>query len=341
MTLGVGDARAVLDAQYDLGSDSIELEYVDRESVNAVFLVRTDGEPAYALKGLGRPTTDEWLRFQWDWIGRFHEAGLPVPPLVATVDGRGWATCGDGVADTVTTWQLWRAAAGEPFEAGSVAHVRAAARFLDQLHALPGQPGSTPASPGSDVSPYLADPALPDQLERALAGVDAPAAVVARAWERYAETIEEFVDRVGAERYASLPASLTHGEFIGSNLLFRDGEVSGAIDWDALERRPRIYDVVKGALFLARRARGSFAVHPDLAAEFLSAVSAALPISADEQACAPYIAAMTFVPTPAFIETWRARRPDQLEWYLGWTADGTIAAAEVIRNAFAATDRPG
>lgn len=308
------------------GTRPAALHRLIRTSVNTVWRVDTPDGPL-VLKRLGRHPEPAWLRFQHHAITRAAEHGLPVHPLIRTPDG------GTSVFAAGACWQLRGYADGRLYRDGDPADLARAAVCLDTLHGLPlaGLPAAG-NNPVHDVEFWLdADPAALDELTRTITTLVPPALS-----ERVVPPLRAAYHRARAEldpaRYDALPKALTHGEFAGSNLVFAaDGTVRAILDWDGVDIRPRAYDLARASLFLARTARGSFVVHPELAAALLVDATRHRPVEPAELAAIVPILEMYCLPTPHYLAQFAERSPNRLDWFLRWSAEG----ADTVRTGMA------
>ncbi|MET9498296.1 phosphotransferase [Streptomyces sp. NPDC006552] len=307
------------------GLDASRAERLCRESVNDLWRFRTDrGE--VILKALGQPTTAAWLDFQRAAGELAAEAGLPVPLSVPTPDGAPVAH------HHGRQWQLRPYRPGQPFAPDSPAHLTQTARALNTLHRLPVTAfGHAPASPGDETAFWrAAGEESWNQLDRALAPVlTAPRRTNAvAAWRAVHQRAVAELDGAG---YDTLPAVLTHGEVAGSNLVFdREGTLRALLDWDAVQLRPRAYDLAKAALFLGRIARGSLDIDPDRAATVVAGITGGQPLADREAAVLTPLLELYFVPTPDRLRRMAHTVPRHLDWYVHWTLDGARRARSLL-----------
>jgi Ser/Thr protein kinase RdoA (MazF antagonist) len=309
------------------GFYSLNPERVDRlvrDSLNSVWRIQTaDGE--FLLKRLGRPAEPEWLKFQHAAMVRAASCGIPAEPLIKTADG----------ATTVETdcaqWQLRRYVRGRLFIDGSDADLAAAADVMAKLHATPldGLPANC-LNPIQDLEHWLvADESAIGELGAAIAS-----ATSADTWHAlrpaYLGAYRRARENLDIRRYTALPQVLTHGEFAGSNLVFdKAGTIVGLLDWDGVDVRPRVYDIARGVLFLARTGRGKLTVNHQPAVDLLIRATANNPASREELAAITPILELYFVPTIRYVQLLSQRSHETLRWYLNWSAEG---AASVRRN---------
>ncbi|MEV6044015.1 MULTISPECIES: phosphotransferase enzyme family protein [Streptomyces] len=328
----------ILEAAY--GMRPLVVERLVRESPNVVWrFTAADGH--YTLKRLGRPCEEPWLAFQDAAVTRAAAHGVPAEPLLHTLDGLPNASAGGAL------WQVRRYVDGRHCTDGSAADLRAAAETIAAVHAVPvdglPEPG---ANPIQDMEFWLgADAGALDALGALVSETAGPSV-----WDEVAGAYRDAYHRARAEldlaAYQLLPATLTHGELAGSNLVFDDnGALISLLDWDGVDIRPRVYDLARALLFLARTGRGSFRVHHGLGVDLLLRAAGGHPLVHAELRAVSPILELYFVPTPRYIRQLAASSPATLLWYLGWAADGARTVRANVRGVVAAlathTGRPG
>ncbi|MFJ1646695.1 phosphotransferase enzyme family protein [Streptomyces sp. NPDC088258] len=318
----------VVEAAY--GLRPLAVERLVRESPNGVWRFTTaDGR--YALKRLGRPGQERWLAFQDAAVTRAAAHGVPAEPLLRTLDGLPTASAAGAL------WQVRRYVGGRHCTDGDAADLRAAAETIAAVHAVPldglPEPG---ANPIQDMEFWLeAEAGALDDLGALVSETAGPAL-----WEETADAYRGAYARARAEldlaAYQALPATLTHGELAGSNLVFDDdGKLISLLDWDGVDIRPRVYDLARALLFLARAGRGSFHVHHGLGVDLLLRASGGHPLRPAELRAVAPILELYFVPTPRYVGQLAASSPATLRWYLGWAAGGARAVRANVQGVVA------
>jgi len=320
------EAREVLACHYGVVPRS--LQRLSRSSVNALFRL-TSRNGARLLKRLGRDPGPKWPDLHAHALRRVRRQGVPVVPLVESVTGATTVRHGGSL------WQLSRYVPGRAFQDGDGGELRSVARCVAAIHAVPlaGLPVGV-SDPTRDVETWLEHG--PDALEclrdavRGAAGV--PAAEMARWDGAYSGALDRALGELDASGYACLPRVLTHGELTGSNLRFDPGTgaLLAVLDWDGVAVRPRAYDLARGALFLARRHRKSFAVYGELVASFLDEVAGAAPVTPAERDALVPILELFFVPTPHYVQALRRHAPGSLPWFLNWSAEGASTVRSIL-----------
>jgi Ser/Thr protein kinase RdoA (MazF antagonist) len=305
------------------GRTAVSVRRLDRESVNEMFRVRTSDEEL-VVKRLGRLGSAEWLNYQADVLDTLSEHGFPVRPWLRSLDGHGTTRIGDD------QWQVARFAESRPFVPGDAADVTSAAACLDHLHQLTDLvPADSPRAPIQDAEPWLcateADMAELADTVHQVAPADAGG---------YVATYRDIWTRAQAELsgqdYLALPRRITHGEYVSSNVLYGQDGVLAVIDWDAVQVRPRVSDVARGALFFARRARGGIEVFDELVPVFLRRATESAPLSdAEFAALIPFLECY-FLPSPGYLRMLAEHEPDMLTWYLGWSSAGAARVRPLL-----------
>ncbi|MER5431768.1 phosphotransferase [Streptomyces sp. NPDC002588] len=295
-------------------------ERLVRESVNVVRRLTTD-QGVYTLKQLGRTAGRPWLGFQAAAVRLAADAGIPVQEPVAAADGS------TTLFEDGRQWQLRPYVQGRAFAAGADADLDRVGDCLASLHALSTDGLSPVLSPAPDLEVWLsAEDDSEEKLERLhrlLTGV-VPAAERDLALSAYRGACHRARAELMALGYPGWEPVLTHGEIAGSNLLFDpvDGTLSCVLDWDAVQLRPRAYDLARACLFLGRKARGSFDLDAGRAARVLRRATTARRLLPSETAALAPILELYFVPTPLYLSQLAEHGPEHLEWYVGWTVRG-------------------
>ncbi|GGM88830.1 phosphotransferase [Streptomyces fuscichromogenes] len=307
------------------GLHASHAERLYRESLNDLWRLHTD-QGVFILKALGQPATTAWLDFQTAAGELAAGAGLPVPLPVPTPDG----------APTVhrhgRQWQLRPYQQGRPFAPDSPGHLAQTAQALNTLHRLPVTAfGHAPTCPGDETAFWRAAGEEPwNHLDRALAHV-LTAPERANALSTWRTVHQRALAELDGAGYDTLPAVLTHGEIAGSNLVFdQEGTLRALLDWDAVQLRPRAYDLAKAALFLGRVARGSLDIDPDRAATVVADIAGGQPLEDREAAVLTPLLELYFVPTPERLHRMAYTAPQHLDWYVHWTLDGAHRARRLL-----------
>lgn len=322
-------AFLVLDNEYGVRPTSVAK--LRRHSVNSVYLCRTGGDPStdLILKRLGRSVSEAFLDFQDRALAEVASAGLPIPHPMPSASG----------ARTVraqgSAWQLASRLAGRTYTDGQLPAVRAVATCVNRLHDLTISSALPPAdeNPTRDIEQWLGTGSR--ELEELVEAISS-APVVNHDLRQYRAALTPVVDRALSEldgaSYATLPHSLTHGELTGSNILVsEDGTVvKGLLDWDGVFIRPRVYDLARGSLFLARQRRDGFQIHHDLVTEFLRLATGNRPLSDAELRALIPILELLLVGTARHFRTMCRDSPGGLNWWLRWSTSGATQVRTIM-----------
>lgn len=328
-------ARVVLDRHY--GRRPAGVTRLRRESVNTVYMCHVAGEQDLVLKRLGRTMSAAFLDFQERSLALAAAAGLPLPHPVAGTGGR------TTVRAEGSAWQLAGRLAGRRYADGDAGALRAVAACVRRLHGLTAD-GAPPdcENPTRDVEQWL--DAGPGEFDRLMEAIGA--AGVAREDERrFRDAVAPAVDRALREldraTYDGLPHALTHGELTGSNVLMaeRGPAVTGLLDWDGVFVRPRVYDLARGALFLARRRRDGFEVDHRLVTDFLTVAAGDHPLSDTELGAIIPVLELFLAATARHVRDLRRESPGSLAWALSWSAAGASQVRSTMQPALDAYRR--
>ncbi|MFI9504911.1 aminoglycoside phosphotransferase family protein [Nocardia sp. NPDC052566] len=306
------------------GLTVLDAERLDRESMNGVWRFRTD-DGRFVLKRLGLPASARWLDFQLAATEAAARAEIPAARTIPSI--RGIHT----ESTTIGQCQLRRYRDGRSFTAGSTADITQAAQMLRSLHRVPVAGLAQVPCPSANLESWLApaENALQD-LEKVLAEV-VPADLADRALHDYGSALDRATHRLGAVGYATWPVVLTHGEISGSNLVFdAEGMLAAVLDWDAIQLRPRVYDLALAALFLGRTKRGSLNNDPAVARFFLDQATIGNPLSGKEIDALSAVLELYFVPTADRLARYAHGASKDVERYVGWSAEGARRSRELL-----------
>ncbi|MFI6776091.1 phosphotransferase enzyme family protein [Nocardia sp. NPDC050412] len=299
-------------------------ERLDRESANALWRLRT-GDGVYVLKRLGQPASLQWLDFQSTATRAADRAGIPVMQTIPSVSGA------HTVSTTIGQCQLRRYVEGRSFQSSSSSDVAKATEMLRALHRVPVAGLTLVPCPSANLESWLAadETALPE-LEKVLTQV-VPAGLAGRAVLDYGAALDRAQNQLGAADYRSWPVALTHGEITGSNLVLdADGGLGTVLDWDAVQLRPRVHDLAMAALFLGRKKRGSLNIDPNIARAVLEQATAGNPLTVAETDVLPAVLELYFVPTADRLARYAKTSPQDVKWYVGWSAEGARRSRELL-----------
>ncbi|GIW18643.1 phosphotransferase [Tepidiforma sp.] len=189
------------------------------------------------LKRRRLPGPEAGLRWEAELRDAAARAGWPTARALAAADGV------MAVDEGGRPWTCEERLPGEPRELTTVAAWRIAGRLLGRLHRdlAAADPGTQRPGLGKawelDV---LTDAAGAGTFNRLVAafGREYPELAAAIRRERYRNLRE--LARLG---YPELPEQPIHGDFSAKNLLWRDGELSGLVDWEFARRDAALCDL--------------------------------------------------------------------------------------------------
>lgn len=206
-------------------------------------LWRVDAPPgeAYLLKIYHDA---EWTRLAHEFAvtRALQQVRLPyrIPCPVLTRAGEASTPIPTGPGTALAT--LWPLIPGDPPTRSNLTQAHAAGRVLAELHAvlrdLSLPPSDAPSTYGDLAHCH---PRVPDPLAslRSLAG----GRVAEERAEELVRCVRALIERV-PHLYGTLSQHLIHGDFAPSNLLMRDDQVSGVLDWEFCTVDLRAMDLV-------------------------------------------------------------------------------------------------
>ena len=215
------------------------------------------GREAFVLRMYRRGQTGSSIRYELDILRRLHDRGWPV---AAAVDGVVWR---DGSA-----FVLFPLLPGHPHTPENDQRRRRRGRILAELHCELGALACLGQRSGwrrVDEVVMEDERRLDQGSERAL-NISSPE--LFRSAVRHLEGVRDRLEAAGASH---LPVTVVHGDLIAQNLLFRDGTLSGVIDFDSAHLDLRAVDVA-----CARRSRDD-----EVARGYLEVI----PLSDEELGC--------------------------------------------------------
>lgn len=195
--------------------------------------------------------------------------GFPAPEVVPTSTGVDFAELSGRV------WIATRGVEGEPFDDGSLAHVRALGRTLAGYHRVV-----------DDQSAEVAEPAVLGELRIRAAEPETDPALQART--------AGLVERL-TRLLPDLPRVVVHGGARRGSLVFRGDQVVGVLDFDSAHPDVRVLDLAvavhdAGKVFTRPgEADHKVALDLDRVTELLSAYNRVLPPTAAEVEALPLL----------------------------------------------------
>jgi len=219
-------------------------------AINGV--TRISHERGDAIIRVHRPwTTPSRLTAVHDVMGTLREAGLPVPFVFTAASGKTWSTIADRLVEVQEFIPSDRPARKRTDAMLIFAELGMLHRVLSTLM-LP----QIPASPYDSYAPPARALAMLDETEHIFVGDHhSDQALQARALRARARAVLACGQRVLSKHAHALPRQLTHGDFGGDNVLLRDEQVVGILDFDFMDTRERIYDLAYTMVMTLLRSR--------------------------------------------------------------------------------------
>jgi homoserine kinase type II len=231
--------------------------------------------------------------------------GFPATTVIETEAHHPFAIDADGVP-----WVLFGLVPGAEYDFASGAQVTSAARCLAQFHLLTESFGCESAP-----SPEYKTPIRHCWMnaEDDLRELDALFAATAR---EELDWLATWWRSVLAEwplaRLDALPSGWLHGDYHGRNLIFDGDRAIGVFDFDDVDRGPYVFDLAGGFVKFGREGRGSTTLRPDFARTFVGGYDSLRPLSLEERAALPVMAAMGYPPNPKHYRYWRDRHSESI-----------------------------
>ena len=235
---------AIVLSHYDTGVIS-DIRTIRRGSGDAPKALLRTARGTLLLKRRGASRADP-RRVAFSHQLQLHLAsrGFPLPRLLGARDDNNSMLEHRG-----HLYELFEYVAGDAYS-GAENETRAAGRALAILHRLTAdfRPADPPASRG-----FHANPATVAHLGRI---AERGPSDEARAAETLRGLYESAARRVAELGYDHWPRQVVHGDWHPGNVVFRAGEVSAALDYDAAHVDARSADVASGALQFSLRRGG-------------------------------------------------------------------------------------
>lgn len=294
---------AAITGAYSLGSISVFDQFESYGNENS--LIEDGRGQRYVLRRHRLNAHISRIEFQLALQQHLMAHGLPTSAVVETKSHLRFAMDDDGVP-----WVLFTHVAGHEFDFGRHQQVTEAARSLAQFHLItesfqreaPGPEYKVPirhcwANATHDLI-ELAELLEGDTAKDELAYLSGWWQSVLNEWP--------------LERLDALPSGWLHGDFHGRNLAFDGDRVAGVFDFDDVDRGPYVYDLAAGIVKFGREARGSLSIRPEFARMFIDGYETLRPISQEERAALPVMAAMGYPPHPRNYRYWRYQRGEDI-----------------------------
>jgi Ser/Thr protein kinase RdoA (MazF antagonist) len=299
------DPRSVLSA-YALREPRIVRQF---ESYgNDAWLVEEGAGARFVLRRQLLNGNQDRLNFQLGLQAHVAMHGVPTAKVVGTRDGADRVVDGEGVP-----WLLLAFVEGEEYDFSRPAQAAAAGEMLARFHVAAGTFGGE--APGPKHKPSI--------------GV---------CWANHDRDVEELADMLGGEaagdlrylrdrwgaitaawpasRIEALPAGWLHGDYHGRNLIYSRDDIVAFLDFDDVDRGPFAYDIASSVVKLSRQGRGlPTGLRPAVAQRFLESYELIRPLTVEERASMPVLAALAYPPNVTHYRWWRERNgrdPGQL-----------------------------
>jgi homoserine kinase type II len=231
---------------------------IERGFVNDNWIVETD-RGRYFLKrhrpDLHKPERAKDTRLllaQHELIKWLGEGGFPAPVIVPTAGGETLLFLNGEL------YEIQGYIEGDPYDHNRSAHLEAAAVTLGRYHArVKGFAQRALFTHGELYSPADAGAALrlvTTRLHEAGQRGEAPGlpAVFQQLRSRAHDLTARFA------RHGKLPGLVIHGDYYAGNLLFRDDQILGVVDYDNASWQPRVVEVAEALIYFASPWPGQF-----------------------------------------------------------------------------------
>jgi homoserine kinase type II len=182
---------------------------------------------------------------QHDLMKWLREAGFPAPAIVPTAGGETLLILNGEL------YEIQGYIEGDPYDHNRSAHLEAAAITLGRYHAcVQGFAPQALCDRGELYSPANASAALrlvSTRLHEACQLDEARglAAILQQLRSRAHGLAARFA------RHGTLPRLVIHGDYHAGNLLFRDDQIVGVVDYDSANWQPRVVEVAEALIYFA------------------------------------------------------------------------------------------
>jgi len=226
---------AIALSHYDTGVIN-EIRPIKRGSIDAPKVILRTSRGTLLFKRRGKTRSNpERVAFSHQLQLHLASRGYPLPRLLGTRgDNNSILQLGDRL------YELFEYIAGGPYS-GDERETRAAGRALAILHRLTADfhPQGDPPARGFHASPGVAR-----NLEHIASRGGEEGEVAARLGALYLNARDE----ADSQGYGGWPRQVVHGDWHPGNVVFKNGDVSAALDYDAAHIDARCADVASGAL---------------------------------------------------------------------------------------------
>lgn len=294
-------------------------------SINQAWKI-TAASQTFLLKKCNNAYDSVWLDFANVAMRCLREQGAERL-LAMTQDGRVFVESRDAF------WTLSRYVDSAPFRFHDQRLLRSVGAYLRRLHDVDlspitkGEEIGAGISGRNEIAQWYESSA--EKLRRVLHLCrEYPQLITPAEVNALSKTMDLAISEISCERYHRLPKALSHGEFQNQNILLtRDDEIH-VIDWDSLNVRARIIDVVSSVLFMCRKGRGDFSLNHEAALEYLSAYQLS-DVEIQELAS---IAFIYMLPSEYMVAQFRRHAPENINWYIPWAINGAVKAYVQVSN---------
>jgi Ser/Thr protein kinase RdoA (MazF antagonist) len=239
------DARAVLSAwRLDAGAWRLAGAIPGAQGGLWRPVVETD-TGLWLLRKQAPDLTLDDMRFRHAYMEHLANAGLPVPRLLPTTEGRTWAPIQDGI------YELQSYLPGDAFASDdSVTRVEDAAVRLGALHQAAASFGWAPHIWPEERSAIALAQAYTGRIRQA-ASAAWENSQVGRELVRVADACEERIAVASGtfDARPGLPNLHIHGDYLPHNLAFAGAQVCAIYDFDAARWERRIYELAYALVF--------------------------------------------------------------------------------------------
>ncbi|MCJ8174442.1 phosphotransferase [Clostridium botulinum] len=278
---------------------------------------------SYVLRKCVRNNDKEWLLFQNDLVEELYKRKYPVQPVIKTQEGQSI------IFENECYWQLREYTSGRCYEMGNVDDELEAVHKLIELHNMDNLPKG-PSNPNNSVEGWIFNTEFNmKKIELELCNCTDKSNAV-NLMKKYWSILENTFKYITPNVYKSLPFAMTHGDYHGTNLIFKEKEIAAIIDLDTIEFRPRVFDLAVSSFMLTRKRRGSFELDLNSTKKFIKIYSSNNKLLNSEWLSIIPFLNLYFLPSADYLKLLRTNTDKGIEWYLKWTMD----AYEAVQKQF-------
>lgn len=265
---------AKLQARFDAAELAVALSHYDLGVIESITdfprgsrrspkvgIVSERGKFLLKRRSLGRIQTDR-IRFTHEVLYHLIGQGFPSPKLFPTRDGRAaWLQQREYIYELFdfVSGESFRQTTEEAEQAGKqLAIFHQMTDGFEPPHLAAAPRGDYHDTPGVRTGLYSISGSL--KSHDSFSGDEAELATLVQA---LLSSYDAAADQVNQHNFSSLSERITHCDWHPGNLVFRNQQVVGVIDYDAVRLSRRIVDVANGALQFSMMAGGDPAFWPD------------------------------------------------------------------------------